>query len=66
MILELNQPLPLETPKGKAMAYLVIDYGTEHHLLFVCFVKETGECWTFQGPDVRLERNETMNAIRKK
>ena len=33
MILQLNPPLPLETPKGKAWAHFIIDYGLEHDLL---------------------------------
>lgn len=36
-----------------------LDYGSESHLLFVCFVRSTGECWSYQSRDVRLERNIT-------
>jgi len=60
MITELRQPLPMSTPKGRARAYFVIDYGTEHNLIWVCFVCETGECWSFQNPEVSLEPNFTM------
>ncbi len=60
MVTELRQPLTLDTPKGKAVALFVIDYGSENHLLWVCFLKESGECWTFANPEVRLEANETM------
>lgn len=60
MITELLQPLPLDTPKGKAWAHFLIDYGTEHHLLWVCFLRESGECWTFRNPEIRLEKNVTM------
>lgn len=60
MMLELAQVLPMDTPMGKADAHFVIDYGSESHLLWVCFMRETGECRTFQNPDVRLERNWTM------
>lgn len=60
MILELRQPLPLRTPRGKALAYFVIDMGTESHLQWVCFMRDSGECRTFRNPDVRLEANETM------
>ncbi len=31
MIQQLNPPLPLMTPKGKAWAHLVIDYGPDIH-----------------------------------
>jgi hypothetical protein len=59
MILQLNPPIPLDSPKGPADAHLVIDYGQEHSLLWVCFVRATGECWTFPNRDVRLEKNIT-------
>lgn len=57
---QLNPPIPLDTPKGPAYAHMVIDYGQEHYLLFVCFVCDTGECWTFPNRDVRLQKNVTM------
>lgn len=60
MLTELAKPLPLDTPKGPAWAHFVVDYGSEHHLMWVCFVRATGECWTFANPEVRLEKNATM------
>lgn len=59
-MLQLNPPLPLETPKGPALAHFVIDYGPEHDLCWVCFQDETGECWTWRNPDVRAPKNITM------
>ena len=59
-MLQLHTPIPVETPKGAAFAHLIIDYGQEHNLLFVCFLNESGESWTFPAKDVRLERNLTM------
>jgi hypothetical protein len=56
----IDPPLPFETPKGKAMAHFVIDYGPEHHLLWVCFQDQTGECWTWANPEVRLQLNSSM------
>ncbi len=60
MITQLDTPLPMDTPKGPAWAHFVIDYGAEHHLLWVCFIKESGQCWTFPNPQVLLEKNVTM------
>lgn len=60
MILELNEPLPILTPLGKAMAYFLIDYGLDHHLMWVCFQDETGECWTWSNPDIRIQNNQTI------
>lgn len=59
MILQLNPPLPMKTPKGSAMAHFLIDYGPEHHLLWVCF-QESGECWTWQNPDILACENITF------
>lgn len=60
MMMQLNPPLPVDTPKGSAYAHLVIDYSQEHYVLFVCFVCETGECWVLPNRDVKLQQNVTM------
>jgi hypothetical protein len=60
MILELKQILPLDTPLGPAFAHFLLDYGTEHHLIWVCFMKSTGECWSFENPFVKLAANPTL------
>lgn len=60
MILQLDPPIPMVTPKGKGFANLVIDYGPEHDLLWTVFVDETGECWTFPNKEVRMQDNITL------
>jgi hypothetical protein len=60
MILQLNPPVPLDTPKGPGFAHVLIDYSQDHHLLWVVFLDGSGECWTFRNPDVRLQPNLTM------
>jgi hypothetical protein len=60
MMLQLNPPLPVDTPRGPAYAHMVIDYSQEHYVLFVCFLCETGECWVLPNRDVRLQQNMTM------
>lgn len=60
MILQLNPPLPLVTPKGLALAHLVIDYGIEHDLVWVCFIDATQECWSFRNFEVRAQPNITF------
>lgn len=59
MILQLSPLIPMDTPKGPADAFFVIDYGRDAPLMFVCFVRETGECWCCEQRDVRLEKNVT-------
>jgi hypothetical protein len=63
MILQLDPPLPMTTPKGSAMAHFLIDYGIESHLYWVCFITSSGECWTYSNPNIRIEQNITLNRI---
>ena len=63
MMLQLNPPIPLSTPKGDGLAWAVIDYGTEFNLMWVVAIDETGEIWTFQNPDVRALKNITMGRL---
>jgi hypothetical protein len=60
-ILQLNPPLPLNTPKGSALAHFLIDMGPEHNIQWVCFQDNDGECWTWQNSDVRAVKNITMH-----
>lgn len=60
MILQLNPPLPLITPKGKALAHIIIDYGIEHDLLWVCFQEDSSECWTWSNKDIKIQKNITI------
>lgn len=60
MLTQLTMPIPLSTPKGNAWAVAIIDYGPHWDLLWVTFVKETGECWTFNNKDIRQEENYTF------
>jgi hypothetical protein len=59
-MMQLNPPLPVDTPRGPAYAHMVIDYSQEHYVLFVCFLCETGECWVLPNRDVKLQQNLTM------
>lgn len=63
MLTQLNPPIPLITPKGKAWAYVLIDYSQEHDLLWVCFQDNTGECWTWGNRDVRMQPNLSIGRL---
>jgi hypothetical protein len=63
MVLQLNPPLPLSTPKGAGQAHLVIDYGPEADLIWVVFLDGTGQCWSFRNQDVRAVKNTTMGRL---
>ena len=64
-MIRIDPPLPFDTPKGSAMAHFLIDYGPEHHLLWVCFQDDSGECWTWSNKDVRLQHNLSMGRVKK-
>lgn len=60
MLIQLNPSVPLESPKGKCNAFFLIDLGEEHSLMWVTFLEESGECWTFRNEEIRLQKNYTM------
>lgn len=60
MLTQLNPPLPVITPKGKAWAHILIDYGPEADLIWVCFLDETGQCWSYRNNEIRIQKNETL------
>jgi len=60
VILQLDPPVPVHTPKGKGFAHLVIEYGQEHHLYWTVAIAATGEIWTFKNPLVRAQANVSL------
>jgi hypothetical protein len=62
-LIRIDPPIPLLTPKGKALAHFLIDYGFEHDLYWVCFQEESGECWTWNNKDIRAQNNITAGRI---
>ena len=59
-MIQLNPPIPLSTPKGNGWAFFLIDRSQEHDLEWVTFIDETGECWTFNNSQIRIQKNYTM------
>jgi len=59
-LLRLDPPIPLLTEKGSGQAHIVIDYGLDQDLLWVIFLDNTGECYTFRNSKVRSVVNATM------
>ncbi len=65
MLLQLNPPLPLETPKGKGYAHIVIDYGPEMDLIWIVFIDASRECWAYSNREIRLQPNITLGRPNK-
>lgn len=66
MITQLNPPIPLDTPKGKGLAYFLIDYSVDFNLMWVVFDDLTGECWTWDNTKVKAQKNVTLGRIYEK
>ncbi len=64
MMLQLNPPIPVNTPKGKGMAHVLIDYGVEFDLCWVVFIDESKECWTFKNQEIRAQENITFGRLK--
>lgn len=62
-MLQLNPPLPMNTPKGEGFAHVLIDYGPESDLYWTVFITETGEIWTFSNSEVRACKNITLGRV---
>jgi hypothetical protein len=59
-MIQLDPAIPVVTPAGEAMAHVLIDYGLEHDLLWVCFQEADGQIWTYRNQDVRADSNITF------
>lgn len=64
MILEVQQSLHVDTPKGRGRVWLVTErpdsYGVEIEKVFTVILDATGEIWEFTNRDVVATSNVTM------
>ncbi len=63
LIHQLDPTIPVNTTKGSAQAWFLIDYSPEHDLFWVCDIDDTGEIWVFPNSDIRAQKNITMGRI---
>lgn len=59
-LLQLNPSIPVITPKGSGEAIVLLDYGSEHDLMWVVALDDGGQVWTFKNSLIRLHKNETL------
>lgn len=62
-LLQLNPPIPLNTPKGEGLAVLVIDYGPDFDLWWTVVISKgefAGQIWTYSNAEVRGVPNITL------
>lgn len=60
MMLQLNPPIPVVTPRGKGHAHVLLDYSQEHDLMWVVFLDESRECWTYSNREIRAQDNASL------
>jgi hypothetical protein len=61
MLTQLDPAIPLHVlGKGDGLAMAIIDYGPEHNLLWVTAIDATGEIWCAPNPQVRMQKNWSM------
>ena len=66
MFSRLEPPLPVFIlDKGPGYACGLIDYGPEHHLLWVTALDAGGEIWSAPNPQVRLQENWSLGRKRE-
>ena len=62
-MLQLNPPIPMNTPKGEGFAHILLDYGPESDLYWTVLITETGEIWTYANKYVRGSKNITLGRV---
>lgn len=61
-IIELQNRVEVETPKGKGFLWLCTDYGTETSKVFTV-IQDSGLIWEWQPKDIKVKDNITFNRI---
>lgn len=58
-IIEVEQQIEVETPRGRGRIWLVTEYGSEIEKIFTILL-HNGEIWEYRNNDIRLTSNITM------
>lgn len=61
MIIQLNPEIWVDTPLGRGLALLVIDYGLGHNTCWVVALQEDGQVKHFDSNDIKVIKNYTYN-----
>ena len=59
-MLELNQQVLVDTPKGRGRLYLVTEYGSEIEKVFTVIL-DNGEIWEFTNNHIKATDNFTFS-----
>jgi len=59
IVLELQQPVYVITPRGEGYIWLVTEYGVEMEKIFT-IILNSGEIWEYRNNQIRVSNNVTM------
>lgn len=62
VILELNNRVEVDTPKGSGFIWLCTEYGSETSKIFTV-IQDSGLIWEWQPKDLKVKDNITFNRI---
>jgi len=62
VIIELQNRVEVETPKGRGIIWLCTDYGTETSKVFTV-IQDSGFIWEWQPKDIKVKDNITFNRV---
>ncbi len=62
-MLQLSPTIPVVTPDGEGEAIGWLDYSKDDHLMWVVFLKATGECWIYPNPRIRAVPNSSFDRM---
>ena len=60
VVIRLEPPVELDTPKGRGWAILFRDYGFDYDDLWTVVINATCEIWTFRNHEVMATKNVTF------
>lgn len=63
-VIEVQQQIEVETPRGRGRIWLVTEYGSEIEKVFTILL-HNGEIWEYKNNDIRLTSNTTMGRSKK-
>ena len=63
-VIEVQQQIEVETPRGRGRIWLVTEYGSEIEKVFTILL-HNGEIWEYKNNDIRLTSNITMGRSKK-
>jgi len=62
VILEIENRVEVETPKGNGFIWLCTEFGTETSKVFTV-IQDNGQIWEWQPKDIKVKDNISFNRI---